>query len=202
MWSIVCILSVKNTDNYKFLFYATKSKNDKISSDNQRETKFFILKNKYPRTIKALGLILSGAIFFPIIFSISAMILFGISERYMNPSVGEGDQALTGSNFVSLKYTGLFTQYELVVISVVFGIVTLIITFIYGLFFYENIKLVGLISGLWVGLFIILVLLTEPLQTRLYIASICILCGYLGGYFSFRVHNVILRKTRKIIEMH
>jgi hypothetical protein len=96
----------------------------------------------------------------------------------------------------------LFTQYELVVISVVFGIVTLIITFIYGLVFFKNIKLVGLITGLWVGLSFILVLLTEPLHARLYIASVCVLCGYLGGYFSFRVHNFILSRTRKIIEMH
>ena len=202
MLSITCILSVKNTDSYKFLFYATKSKNDNISNDNQRKTKFLNLKNKYSRTIKILSLMLTGFSPVFIIILISTMILGGISIRYENSFVGEGDQALTEPDVVPLKYLELFTLYGLVFITFVFGIVTLIITFIFGLFFYKNIKLVGLITGLWIGLFNIWVQVTEPLYIRLYIASICVLCGYLGGYFSFRVHNLILRRTRKITRTH
>lgn len=85
------------------------------------------------------------------------------------------------------------TRPALVGLYVVVGILTLIVTFIFGLIFAKASIAIGLSTGLWLGLIVIWLRIVERVPTGVSVAVICILCGYLGGKLSLWVRNVVGR---------
>jgi len=172
------------------------SKTGELPSKYHWITKLLVSFGKYPRTIRILRMLSLG--FIPVFFviAITFMILGGI--LFESPFVRQGNQVITKYIAVPPGHPGIFTRYAIVVMSVVVGIVTLIVTFMFGLVFVEDSGLIGLSTGLWVGLLGVRdVLRTEPVSTLVYITTICVLCGYLGGNLSHWVLKILGRLKEK-----
>ncbi len=92
---------------------------------------------------------------------------------------------------------GLLAPYAIIGLSVAVGIVTLLVTFVFGLSFAKKGKLVGLSAGIWSGLAIFDILMTEPILMRLYVAAVCVLCCYVGADLGVWIHNIVCRLRRK-----
>ena len=116
---------------------------------------------------------------------------------FESPFVRQLNHVITEHIVVPPGHPGFFTRYAVVGMSVVVGIVTLIVTFMFGLFYVEDSRLIGLSTGLWVGLLGFWVLIREPVSTLVYIVAICVLCGYLGGNLSHWVRNILGRLKGK-----
>lgn len=196
----VCIVSAATKSRKKSLF-DSKIPSNGISPIRYRWfTRFHTLSQKYPRTIKVLFQLSLGLPASLFVIGITATILGGMSNE--NHLILAREQVPTEPNSLHVppRYPGGqggLTRYAVFGLSIVVGIVTFIVTLIFGLPFFNDSVLIGLSTGFWVGLFVIRASTIQPdLTTRLAVAAICVLCGYLGGNFSLWVRN-ILRKFRR-----
>ena len=147
------------------------------------------LSHKYPRAINFLSGLSVG--FAPAFFVlILTIVIFGSkldpSRDFVRPEPGAAAPAFFGD----------ITRSAVVRLYVIFGILTLAVTFIFGLAFPKQGIPIGLSTGLWVGLFVICLRMVEPVPAGISLAAICILCGYLGANFSLWVCNIVGRLMR------
>ena len=147
-----------------------------------------VLSHKYRRAVNILsGLSVGfGPAFFVLLL---AIVILGAT---LDPS---HDFVPPEPNAAAWAFFGDLTRGAVVRVYVIFGILTLIVTFICGLAFPKRSIAIGLSSGLWVGLFVIGLRIVEPVPTAVSLAAICILCGYLGANFSLLVRNIVGRLT-------
>jgi len=155
-------------------------------SRHQLINRFRRLSHKYPRAIHVLFALSVGSgigYFASLLADMILSAMFDPSRHLVPPE----------PNVTTWAFFGDLTLPALVGLHVVFGIVTLIVTFVFGLAFAKESIPIGLSTGLWVGLFVICQWIMRLVPTGVSVAAICILCGYLGGNLSFGVHNIVGR---------
>lgn len=142
------------------------------------------LSHKYPRLINVLSWVSAG--FGPAFFVLLLAIVIFCST--LDPSRDFVPPERNGAGWAFFED---FTDSAVVRLYVVFGILTLTVTFIFGVAFPKKSIPIGLSNGLWVGLFVMCLRIVEPVPKGVSIAAICILSGYLGGNLSLWVRNIV-----------
>ena len=142
------------------------------------------LSHKYPRAINVLSGVSAG--FGPAFFALLLAVVIFCST--LDPS---RDFVPPERNAAGWAFFGDLTRSALVRLYVVFGILTLIVTFIFGLAFPKRSIPIGLSTALWVGVFVICLQMVEPVPEGVSVAAICILCGYLAGNLSLWLRNIV-----------